>query len=112
MAIMNCPACDERISNKSGLCPHCSIQINEVDEERVRELRRRKLRDNVYHMKMSSYAALTLLLIAFGWYLADTSWFQHQSSMGPYILFAIGAVAYMVIRVFLFRFKMALRRLN
>ena len=60
---------------------------------------------------MTSYAALTLLIAAFGWYLHATQWFQVRSSIGPYILFAIGALSYFVIRIFLFRSKMALRKL-
>lgn len=61
---------------------------------------------------MASYAALTLLVGAFGWYLAETSGFQYTSSAGPYILFTIGAACYLIIRVYLYRFKAALRKLG
>jgi hypothetical protein len=111
MAIIACPSCEKLISNRTMLCPYCGFQQGEVAEEDLKEFRRRKLRDRIYHLKMSSYAALTLLIAAFGWYLHVTQWFQFQSSVGPYILFAVGALSYLVIRVFLFRSKMALRRL-
>ena len=77
----------------------------------MKEFRRRQLRDRIYHLKMTSYAALTLLIIAFAWYLHATNWFQQRSDIGPYVLFSIGAVSYFVIRVFLFRSKMALKKL-
>jgi len=59
---------------------------------------------------MASYAALTLLVASFGWYLVDTSGFQHRASAGPYILFTIGAAIYVVIRVYLFKSRAALRK--
>jgi len=83
-----------------------------VDEEGVREFRRRELRDRVYHLKMASYGVLTLLLAAFGWYWVETESFQYQSSMGPYVLFAGAAAAYVVIRIFQFKSRLALRKIK
>ena len=112
MALSQCPSCDKRISSQIMLCPHCGFQRGEVNEEELKEFRRRKLRDRVYRLKMASYAALTLLVAAFGWYWAETESFQYQSSMGPYLLFSLGAVTYLVIRVLLFKNKAALRKIN
>jgi hypothetical protein len=86
--------------------------MGDVSEEELKEFRRRKLRDRVYHLKMASYAALTLLIAAFGWYISDTQGFQYRSSIGPYLMFAIGALCYLVIRVYLYKFKSALRKLS
>ena len=112
MALAQCPNCDKRISSQVMLCPHCGFKRGEVDEEELKEFRRRRLRDRVYHLKMASYAALTLLVVAFGWYWADTESFQYQSSLGPYLLFSLGAVIYLVIRILLFKYKTALRKIN
>lgn len=111
MAIINCSKCEKPISSRTALCPYCGFQQGEVAEEHLKELRRRKLRDKIYHLKMSSYAALTLLIAAFGWYLHSTQWFQTRSGIGPYILFVTGALFYFVIRIFLIRSKMAMKRL-
>lgn len=94
------------------LCPYCGFQRGEVAEEQLREFSRRRLRDRIYHLKMTSYAALALLIGAFGWYLVDTSGLQRMSSIGPFVLFFVGAFCYLVIRVFLFRAKAALKKLN
>ena len=63
-------------------------------------------------MKMLSYAALLLLILAFGWFLVASSSFQEVPPNGPYILFAVGAICYLVIRAYLFKFKVALRKLR
>lgn len=110
MAIVNCPKCNKNISSRTTLCPYCGFQRGEVAEQELKEFQRRKLRDRVYHLKMASYAALTLLVASFGWYLVDTSGFQHRASAGPYILFTIGAAIYVVIRVYLFKSRAALRK--
>lgn len=112
MALGQCPNCDKTISSQIMLCPHCGFQRGEVNEEELKEFRRRELRDRVYRLKMASYAALTLLVAAFAWYWAETESFQYQSSMGPYLLFSIGAVVYLVIRVLLFKNKTYLRKIN
>ena len=112
MAIISCPSCSKNISSHTMLCPYCGFHRDEVAVEELREFRRRKLRDRVYHLKMASYAALTLLIAAFGWYIADTSGFQYRSSMGPYVMFIIGSAFYLVIRVYLYRYKTALRKLK
>lgn len=110
MALVSCPSCDGKISSQTMLCPYCGFQRGEVAETELKEFRRRKLRDRVYHLKMASYAALTLLVAAFGWYLVDTSGFQHRATIGPYALFTVGAAIYLVIRVYLFKSKAALKK--
>ena len=112
MAIISCPDCNKPISSHTNLCPYCGFERGEVSEEQLKEHRRRKLRDRIYHLKMASYAALTLLLAAFGWYLTETSGLQFRPSLGPYLLFAIGGVCYSVIRVYLYKYKVDLRKLG
>jgi len=112
MAIVACPKCEKNISSHTKLCPYCGFQRGEVAEEQLIEFRRRKLRDRIYHLKMSSYATLAMLITAFGWYLVDTSNFQQMSSIGPVVLFSAGAISYLVVRVFLFKAKVALRKLK
>jgi len=112
MAIISCPRCDKQISSRSMLCPYCGFQRGEVAEEQLKEFRRRKLRDHIYHLKMASYAALTLLIGAFGWYLTETNGFQVRSSAGPYVMFSIGAACYLVVRIYLHKFKADLRKLK
>jgi len=88
------------------------LRRGEVNEDDLREYRRRELRNRVYHLKMTSYAVLTLLLAAFAWYWVETDNFKYQSPTGPYFLFAISATAYFIVRVMLFRSNLALRKIK
>ena len=112
MAIVSCPKCDKNISSHTKLCPYCEFQLGEVAEAQLLEFRRRKLRDRIYHLKMTSYATLAMIIAAFGWYLVDTSNFQRISSIGPVVLFSAGALGYLAIRIFLYKAKVALKKLG
>ncbi len=112
MAIIACPGCGKRISSISPLCPHCGFERGEVDDEQVSEFRRRQLRERIYRLKMASYVAITLMLAGFGWYWFGGGVFEGQTATrGPVILVALGAVAYVLVRVLLFNARRALRQL-
>jgi len=112
MSIIKCPNCDKPVSSLIRLCPYCGFQRGEVSDEELREFRRRKLRDHVYHVQMTSYAVITLFLAAFGWYWFDTGGFRHPSSTGPVVALAMTSVAYLAIRVYLYRMRSALRKIR
>jgi hypothetical protein len=103
MAIINCPKCDKKTTEISSRCPHCGYERGVEGDDRQTELKRRAIRDQVYHLKMTSYVVITVFLAAFGWYWWDTEGFQYRSSMGPVIVLALAAMAYLAIRFLLFR---------
>lgn len=110
MAIIICPGCGKRTTDLSSMCQHCGFEYEQVDQEHQLELRRRKLRDRVYYLNMTSYAVITVFLAAFGWYWWDTAGYQQQSSFGPIILLALATVAYLAIRVLLFKARRQLKK--
>lgn len=113
MAIINCPNCNRKTTEISSRCPHCGFDRGGEDgDERQMELKRRQLRDRVYHLNMTSYGVITLFLVAFGWYWWDTDGFQAASSKGPVILLGLGTIAYLVIRVLLYRARKLLKRFS
>lgn len=112
MAIVSCPACEKNISSHTLVCPYCDFRRDAVAEERHRELRRRDLRDRIYHLKMASYAALALLIAALGWYLAESPDLKGKPPVGSYVLFTVGTVCYLLVRVYLHKFKAALKKLG
>jgi len=112
VVIISCPRCNKDIPSRTMLCPYCGFQRGEVNEEQLKEFQRRKLRDRIYHLKMSSYAALALLIAASGWFLVDTENLQHMSTIGPFLLFSVGSLCYVVIRIYLYKSKAALKKLN
>lgn len=114
MVLAQCPACDQDVPAKIDICPHCGLNLSEADESRIIEQRRRKLRDSIYHCRMGSYLALALLIAAVGWFLIESDNLMSLAlpSNGPYILFAVGTAVYLIIRVFLFKYNLQLRKLR
>lgn len=109
--IVNCPNCNKQISSQAALCSHCGFAVGSVSDEEFREYKRRKLRDRLYHLKMTSYAVISAFLAAFGWYWWDSSGFQEASTRGPVLALAVCAVAYLVVRIFLFLARRKMRKL-
>jgi hypothetical protein len=103
MAIINCPGCGKKTTEISSKCPHCGFDRGEESNERAVELMRRQFRDHVYHLKMFSYGVISVFLAAFGWYWWDTDGFLNRSSSGPIIILVLATMAYLAIRVLLFR---------
>lgn len=102
MAIMDCPSCNKKVSSQSALCPHCGFQLGEVSEEDREIFRARQLRDRIYRLNMLSYLVITVFVTAFGWYWWASAGFTEPSPAGPFILMGVSAVAYLVVRGFLF----------
>ena len=103
MVVTACPECDARISSRAVICVSCGFQLGEVTEADLEVFRARKLRDRIYRLNMTSYAVITVFVAGFCWYWLDSRGFSEASSAGPFILMGISALAYLVVRGFLFR---------
>jgi len=75
MAIIACPDCGKKISSRAAICSYCGFQLGEVTEQDLKVFKARKLRDARYRLNMLSYAVITVLLAAFGWYWWDSRGF-------------------------------------
>jgi ribosomal protein L37E len=112
MSIVFCQACGKKISDKATLCGHCGFQREEVSEEQLAKFQLRKARDRIYRLNMASYAVISFFVAGFGWYWWETSGYTQPSSSGPFILMAISAIAYLVVRGLLFQAKRQLKILR
>lgn len=112
MTIIACLECGKKISSHAPICTHCGFQMGEVSEEQFDAFRARKLRDKIYHLNMTSYVVMTAFVAGFGWYWGDSGGFEHSSSAGPFILMGLAAVAYLLVRVVLFRNRQRQKRLR
>ena len=112
MAIVNCPACSRKVSNVTAMCPYCGFKRGAESEAQLQELQRRKMRDQVYHLNMVSYVAITLFLVGFGWYWWASSGFRQPMSGGPFALLGLSTIGYLLIRILLFRARRKLRQFS
>ena len=107
--IINCPSCRKPMSSKAPACPSCDTERGDLSDEQLSELSRRRLRDRIYRLKMASYAAISVLLAAAGWYFYEASDLDLTPSTGHLVLVALGSVAYVIVRALLFAAKRALK---
>lgn len=110
--IVDCPRCNKPMSSVAPECENCGFARGELSEEQMQEMQRRRLRDRIYRLKMGSYAAISLLLIACGWYWWESGDFSSAPTTVPIVLVAVGALSYLVIRGQLFVSKRRLRKLR
>jgi hypothetical protein len=110
--ITNCPNCNKPMSSLAPLCPNCGFASGEVSEDDLQEFQRRKLRDRLYRLKMTSYAVISAFLAAFGWYWWDTAGFVQASGPGPVIAIGVATVVYLAIRAFLFQASREMKKLR
>ena len=103
MTIIECPECNKKISSRTAICSYCGYQLGEVTEADLAVFRARRLRDRIFRLNMTSYAVITVFVAAFSWYWLDSQGFSGPSSVGPFILMGLAAIAYLVVRALLFR---------
>ena len=65
MALINCPSCKQRISDKSEKCPECgfSFNLNKEEMERLKVIKYRDYRDKMYRFKMLTFFAVAIALV-------------------------------------------------
>jgi hypothetical protein len=85
------------------MCLHCGYVQTEMGDEQSLVLRQRRIRDKIYHLKMTSYAVMAVFLGAFSWYWWDSAGFVQPSSAGPFVLMGLSGLAYMIVRALVFQ---------
>jgi hypothetical protein len=112
MSIISCPQCARKVSSRAALCPNCGFQLGEASEEDYEIYRARRMRDRIYRLNMISYAVITAFIAGFGWYWWASRGFTQASPAGPFVLMGVAAVAYLVVRGFLFHARHQRRKLR
>lgn len=133
MAIIQCPACNKRISDKATSCNHCGSQLkstathsqtdtntdtsadsktdNNSDQKTAYQpplssqikLKRLKLR---YSLQMQASASVLLFLISiFIWYFVGNRGFSNLSHYIQIALAVIGAIWYVITRIRIIQFN-------
>ena len=97
MAIISCPQCAKKISDKQTVCPHCDLDMTDLTEEKMHSLSKiNNLKSNQSIMTHQAIAMLMFLGGIFGWYNSDDPEApQHTAAIAVAV---IGFVWYIVNR--------------
>ena len=101
MAVINCPGCKKKISDKVKTCNHCTLDLSELDSDQLASLNRVSLINKTQRLMNFSFVAMLLFCGGFLFMFRDNiqpdTW-QHNLAMGIAIL---GFFMYIIIRVML-----------
>jgi hypothetical protein len=105
MAVIHCPSCNKKISDKASTCSHCRLSLKALDPDKMVSL------TNTNRIKtaqrLMNYSFIAMLLFCGGflfmfWDNVEKGTWQHTTAM---ITAVIGFVLYLVIRIRLLIFK-------
>lgn len=101
MAVINCPGCKKKISDKAKSCNHCDLDLSALDSDKLAGLNRVNLINKTQRLMNYSFIAMLLFCGGFLFMFWDNvqpgSW-QHNLAMVSAI---IGFVMYIIIRAML-----------
>lgn len=97
MAIIDCPQCNKKISDKQKVCPHCELDMNELTDEKLQSLSKiKKLKTNQSIMTQQAIAMILFLAGVLGFYNSnDTQSPQHTAAIASII---VGVLWYLINR--------------
>ena len=98
MAVINCPGCSNKISDKAKACNHCDLDLTELDSDQIANLNRVSLIHKTQRLMNFSFIAMLLFCGGFLFMFWDNvepgSW-QHSLAM---VSTVIGFIMYIIIR--------------
>ncbi len=101
MAVINCPGCKKKISDKAKACNHCNLGLSGLDTEQIANLNRVSLINKTQRLMNISFIAMLLFCGGFLFMFRDNiepgTW-QHNLAMASTFL---GFIMYIIIRAML-----------
>lgn len=102
MAIVNCPKCNKKMSDKAAVCDHCGFVVDGLDAETLERKRRRKRADHIH--KLTTHGMLAMLIFVAG--IAGIFYFRDETSPDPtwqsqisIVITVVGFVWYIINRM-------------
>lgn len=105
MAVISCPNCKKKISDKAKHCDHCAIDLVNLDEEKLRSIQHINTINASQRLMTHSFIAMMLFCGGFFflyWSEPDAESWQYMTTMGA---IAIGFFLYIVTRIRLILLK-------
>ncbi|WP_426357808.1 hypothetical protein ACPUVO_15310 [Pseudocolwellia sp. HL-MZ19] len=105
MAVINCPSCKKKISDKAKTCNHCNMQISGIDQDKLALIKQTNAIKQQQSLMTHSFIAMLLFCGGFlFFYLKDA-----QPGTIEYIISiastVLGFILYLVTRVRLLLLK-------
>ena len=99
MAVINCPSCKKKISDKAQECSHCHLSLKELDSEKISHLQHVNRIKQTQQLMNFSFIAMLLFCGGFlfmFWDNVEQGTCQHSLAM---VSAVIGFILYIVIRI-------------
>ena len=107
MALIDCPACGKKVSDKAKQCPHCDFAVSSADAEAL--LRKQKMRryQKLSRIQYQSIFAILMFVTGFGfmfWGGASPGDQQHNIALGVctagFIWYSVNRVRLVILKRF------------
>lgn len=102
MAIVNCPKCNKKMSDKAAVCDNCGFVVDGLDPQTLERKRRRRKADLIN--KLNTQSMLAMLIFVAG--IAGVFYFRDETAPDPtwqsqvaVVVTVIGFIWYIVNRV-------------
>lgn len=96
MAIMRCPECGKRISDRAAACPYCDAATGEMSAEDMARMVRRRWRARLYRARNLTYIAMGLVMLgALWWWFTPPQGLALPLPVVAGILMGVGLVVYL-----------------
>jgi len=105
MAIIDCPNCRKKVSDKAKLCSHCQFDIQNTDPDKAVQLKKTSKIQKSQSLMNHSFIAMLLFcggILTLFWRGEDRQSFEYIASVSATI---IGFVLYIITRVRIFLLK-------
>lgn len=99
MAVINCPSCKKKISDKAKSCEHCQIDLTTLDAEKIANIKRVSAVEKSQQLMTHSFIAMLLFCGGFlflYWQDAQPGTWQYVAAITSTIL---GFILYIITRV-------------
>ena len=105
MAVINCPSCKKKISDKAKECNHCGLSLAALDSDKIANLNQVNRINQA--QRLMNYSFIAMLLFCGGflfmfWDDVEQGTWQHTIALASTV---IGFIMYIIIRIKLLFFK-------
>lgn len=98
MAVINCPSCNKKISDKAKSCSHCQLELANLDPDKMQSMS--KVCFVQKHQSLMNHSFIAILFFCGGflslWQYAEPGTWQYTAAIASTV---VGFVLYLVTRI-------------